>query len=249
MCHIRFHKASPPLTDSLPLPSPLSSPSLLPPHSPWVALNEDFLAANSSEDSIDHPLGNGPTSSLSKSPVSWSVVVQRDRPRLAKSPVQDEGRESEHSHPGPQPAKVHPSFTTVQVLPILASSAINGPEDGVSIPSVDAESQGPGAAADSEANSVLQSPSKVAGVASELNAPNLPPSPLNPADGGFEVDGGDVMLSFDWHELPGAQEQHLEAMLESVVVLLQFTFSGADGMPLFLSDLTWMPFDLLSYLC
>ncbi|GMH14587.1 hypothetical protein Nepgr_016428 [Nepenthes gracilis] len=29
-------------------------------------------------------------------------------------------------------------------------------------------------------------------------------------------------------ELPGPQEQHFEAMLESIVVLLQFAFSGAD---------------------
>ncbi|GMH02035.1 hypothetical protein Nepgr_003874 [Nepenthes gracilis] len=52
---------------------------------------------------------------------------------------------------------------------------------------------------------------------------------LNPVDGGFEVDGGDEMLSIDWHELPGAQEQHFETMLESIVVLLQFAFPGADG--------------------
>ncbi|GMH30767.1 hypothetical protein Nepgr_032610 [Nepenthes gracilis] len=64
------HKASPPPTDSLPLPSLSSSPSLPPLPSPWVASNEDLSAANGFEDSIDHPPGNGPTSYLSKSPVS-----------------------------------------------------------------------------------------------------------------------------------------------------------------------------------
>ncbi|GMH02065.1 hypothetical protein Nepgr_003904 [Nepenthes gracilis] len=53
-----FHKASPPPIDSLPLPSPSSSPSLLPSPSPWVASNEDLSATNDSGDSIDHPLVN-----------------------------------------------------------------------------------------------------------------------------------------------------------------------------------------------
>ncbi|GMH18497.1 hypothetical protein Nepgr_020338 [Nepenthes gracilis] len=43
-----------------------------------------------------------------------------------------------------------------------------------------------------------------------------------------------VLVQFCAEELPRPQEQHFEAMMEYVVVLLQFAFSGADGMPLFL---------------